>query len=115
MHWLIEHSKTNRLVYRKIKFGSKMQFLRQISQKWYFWPSTSFYPDRGDIEPNEPWRAHVPMGLYQIPVSNRESIFFTCPSIGRLGRFSQKPCLKCVLIRITSTRAYTFYLLSSSF
>ena len=71
-----------------------MQFLHQIPPKWYFRPSTSFYPDRGDIEPNEPWRAHVPMGLYQTPVSNPESIFFTCPTIGRLGRSSQKPCLK---------------------
>src|SRR3954447_4425278 len=71
-----------------------MQFLHQIPPKWYFRPSTSFYPDRSDIEPNEPWRAHVPMGLYQTPVSNRKFIFFTCPNIGRLGRFSQKPCLK---------------------
>jgi hypothetical protein len=31
------------------------------------------------------------MGLYQTPVSNPESIFFTCPAPGRL---SQKPCLK---------------------
>src|SRR3954451_11569859 len=93
MHWLIDQSKTSRLVYQKVKFGSKMQFLHQIPPKWYFRPSTSFYPDRSDIEPNEPWRAHIPMGLYQIPVSNRESIFFTCPTIGRLGRLSEKLCL----------------------
>ena len=68
-----------------------MEFLRQISQKWYFWSLTSFYPDRSDIEPNEPRRAYVPMGLYQTPASNRESIFLTCPVP---GRFSQKPCLK---------------------
>ena len=73
-----------------------MQFLYQISQKWYFWTLTSFYPDRGDIEPNEQWRAHVPMDLYQTPVSNRESIFFTSAAIARPGRLSQKPCLKLI-------------------
>src|SRR3954454_14029108 len=74
-----------------------MQFVHQISQKLYFRPKTSFYPGRGDIEPNEPWRAHVPMGLYQTPVSNPESIFFTCPAP---GRFSQKPCLNIFWLAI---------------
>ena len=85
IHRLIEQSKTNRLVSQNVKFRSKMQFLYQISQKWYFWTLTSFYPDRGDIEPNEPWRAHVPMGLYQTPVLNLESIFFTSAPPGRLS------------------------------
>src|SRR5262245_42840633 len=85
-----------------------MQFLHQKSPKWYFWPSISFYPDRGDIEPNEPWRAHVPMGLYQIPVSNPESIFFTCPAP---GRFSQKPCLKNIA-KFAKSKIQIFYLCS---
>src|SRR4051794_7355894 len=33
------------------------------------------------------------MGLYRTLVSNLKSIFFTSPTIGRPGRFSQKPCL----------------------
>src|SRR3954454_24505342 len=79
-----------------------MKFLHQISQKLYFRPKTSFYPDRGDIEPNEPWRAYVPMGLYQTPVSNRKSIFFTCSTIGCPSRFSQKPCLNgaCYIVEM---------------
>src|SRR3954452_22045554 len=71
-----------------------MKFLHQISQKWYFRLSTSFYPDRSDIEPNEPWRAHVPMGLYQTPVSNRESIFSLVQVSGAWVDCLRNPVLK---------------------
>ena len=93
------------MTYKKLWFRSKIEFPHQIPLRSYFrlWPPIS--RDQGDIKPNELWCAYVHMDLYHTPVSNRESIFFTCPVS---GRSSQKPCQRC-----SSTGVKIFLLFTS--